>query len=56
MSMNEYVADYLDRHGVIGFPTKKMVEKAREEWRELQDDLFQYEADESYTELCAAML
>lgn len=50
LDRGEFVADYLDRHGVIGFPTKKMVEAAREEWQELQDNKLRAESEEARAE------
>lgn len=37
MTREEYVADYLDRRGVIGFPTNKQVQAARDEYEELRE-------------------
>ena len=53
MSCNEYVADYLDRKDIQGFPTNATVLKAREEWQELQNELLQEESEEAYGDYLA---
>lgn len=50
MTRDEYVMDYLDRKDIRGFPTNAQVQKARDEWEEIQNGYAVTQSNDAYTD------